>query len=170
MHPRAAFTLIELVIVIVIIGIIAAIAVPRMGNAAQNSRVSTAVSNLQALRKAVDLFTAEHEGRTPNYDETNTRTDDPDSIAVRLTKGPGNDGVTGGPYLAQIPFNPFAQSNTIVMSKNFDRASGAGAWSYDFMTDELWNDAPLDQSLWSVPGAKALLGPGEWADYDALIK
>jgi general secretion pathway protein G len=167
-RTRAAFSLIELVIVIVIIGVIAAIAVPRMSSGAVSSKVATTASNLNALRRAVDMFTAEHEGRTPNYNDAMERTDSGDEITKRLTLGPGNDGVRGGPYLIAIPINPFTSTSDIVMSKNFTSPSSAGAWSYDFMTDEVWNDQPVDPALWSIPSAKVILSPEELVSYTAL--
>ena len=164
---RAAFSLIELVIVIVIIGIIAAIAVPRMSHAAVNGKVATASANLQTIRKAVDFFTAEHQGRTPNQDESGTATNDAEPIIQRLTEGPGKDGVIGGPYLKEIPFNPFANANTLGTGKSFVTASGAYAWIYDINTDTVWNDIEIPEELWTVPGARVLLSPSELLTYNA---
>lgn len=166
-RTRAAFSLIELVIVIVIIGIVAAIAVPRMGTAAVSSKVATASANLQAIRKAVDMFTAEHKGRTPNQNELGEPTNDAEPINERLLKGPGSDGVTGGPYLNEIPFNPFANANTLGAGKTFTAASGSYAWVYDTMTDIVWNDVPIPQELWPISGARVLLSPSELALYNA---
>jgi general secretion pathway protein G len=74
---RSAFSLIELVIVVVIIGIIAAIAIPRMSRGASGANDSTLIGNLAVLRKAVDLYAAEHSGTFPT-DET--------TIANQLTQ------------------------------------------------------------------------------------
>lgn len=164
---RAAFSLIELVIVIMIIGIVAAIAVPRMSHAATNSKVATASANLQTIRKAVDFFTAEHHGRTPNQDESGAPTNDAEPIIQRLTEGPGKDGVIGGPYLSEIPFNPFANSNTLGAGKSFDSVSGSYAWIYDINDDAVWNDAPIPEELWRVPGARVLLSPSDLLIYNA---
>jgi general secretion pathway protein G len=164
---RAAFSLIELVIVIVIIGIVAAIAVPRMSHAAVNGKVATVSANLQTIRKAVDFFTAEHQGRTPNQDESGTATNDAEPIVQRLTEGPGKDGVIGGPYLKEIPFNPFANANTLGTGKSFASASGGYAWIYDINTDTVSNDIAIPEELWTVPGARVLLSPSELLTYNA---
>lgn len=166
MRSRAAFSLIELVIVIVIIGIIAAIAVPRMGTAAVTSKVATAAANLQTIRKAVDLFTAEHEGRSPNQDESGSPTNDAEPILQRLTAGPGSDGVIGGPYLKELPYNPFAASNTLRADKDFLTPSDGYAWVYDVNSDTVWNDFAIPPELWSLPGARVLLSPTELAVFD----
>ena len=62
---RRAFSLIELVIVVVIIGIIAAIAIPRMSRGATGANDSALSGNLAVLRKAIDLYQAEHDGTYP---------------------------------------------------------------------------------------------------------
>jgi type IV pilus assembly protein PilA len=52
---QRGFTLIELVIVVAVIGILTAIAIPAYGNIQQTARVNTAKSDLTNLRKAIDL-------------------------------------------------------------------------------------------------------------------
>jgi len=64
-RPRAAFSLVELVIVIVIIGIIAAIAVPRISRGAKGATQSAVRGDVAALRAAIDLYAAEHNGVFP---------------------------------------------------------------------------------------------------------
>lgn len=50
---RRGFTLIELVIVIVVLGIIAAFAVPRFGDLTANAKVTATVDEMQSLKKAI---------------------------------------------------------------------------------------------------------------------
>ncbi len=64
-RPRTAFSLVELVIVIVIIGIIAAIAIPRVSRGARGAGESALRSDLATLRKAIELYAAEHNGVYP---------------------------------------------------------------------------------------------------------
>ncbi|MDF1544353.1 MAG: prepilin-type N-terminal cleavage/methylation domain-containing protein [bacterium] len=47
------FTLIELVIVIVVLGIIAAVAIPRFGALTENSKVTATQSEMQTLKRAI---------------------------------------------------------------------------------------------------------------------
>ena len=65
MAAKRAFSLIELVIVVVIIGIVAAIAIPRMGRGSQGAAESSLVADLSVMRKAIDLYTVEHIGDVP---------------------------------------------------------------------------------------------------------
>ena len=52
-----AFSLIELVIVVVILGIIGAIAVPRLSRGAEGASDAALITDLTALRNAIDLYT-----------------------------------------------------------------------------------------------------------------
>jgi general secretion pathway protein G len=56
---RDGFTLIELVVVVLIIGIIAAVAAPRMFDTANEARRNTARHSLTVLRDAIELHLAE---------------------------------------------------------------------------------------------------------------
>jgi prepilin-type N-terminal cleavage/methylation domain-containing protein len=66
-HVRIArgFTLLELVLVVVILGLVAAIALPRMSRGAAGAVDSSVASNLAVLRSALDLYQVEHTGVYP---------------------------------------------------------------------------------------------------------
>ncbi len=52
-NKQNGFTLIELVIIIVVLGIIAAVAVPKMGNMTDGSKISATKSEMMMLKKAI---------------------------------------------------------------------------------------------------------------------
>ena len=56
---RAAFTLVELLIVIIIIAVLAAIAIPKFANQSQRSKESALRAELSLLRNAVEVFKAD---------------------------------------------------------------------------------------------------------------
>ena len=58
------FTLIELIIVIIIIGILASIALPRYGKIVENSRIAEATSMLGSIRKAQMRYALEYDDYT----------------------------------------------------------------------------------------------------------
>ena len=60
-----SFGLIELVIVVVIIGVVAAIALPRMSHGARSAGANALKANLSAFRSAFERYKAEHEGKSP---------------------------------------------------------------------------------------------------------
>ncbi len=63
--PRSAFTLIELLTVIAIIGILAAILIPTVGAVRESARSAACASNLRQIAMAVLLFTESNGGRLP---------------------------------------------------------------------------------------------------------
>lgn len=136
--PRA-FSLVELVIVVVIIGIIAAIAVPRLSNAATRAKGNALAQNLAVVREAIERYYAEH-GRFPGYDPgTGTRDDDyfVDQILL-FTDETGNTSETYGyphvfgPYLRKpFPANPFNDLRTVYVKAaptDADPEEDAAGW------------------------------------------
>lgn len=124
-HTQRGFSLIELVIVISILAVLAAIVVPRYSNASDSARGASLASQLQTVKKAVALYKNDHNDTPPSFDQlvvnqwqvlTNT-TDIDGDVA-------GSD---FGPYFSKPPTNPFMDSNG-VMDDN------SAAWQYDETT------------------------------------
>ena len=62
---KRGFTLIEILIVVVILGILAAIIVPQFTDAAQDANESSARSQLQSIRSQIELHRVQNNGAAP---------------------------------------------------------------------------------------------------------
>ena len=112
MHRRAGFTLIELLIVVAIIAILAAIAVPNFLEAQVRSKVSRSMADMRTIATALESYAADHTwyplmGRVSVDDEVEyPLTQSPHGDKIRYI-GPGL--TTPIAYLASIPTDPFMQ-------------------------------------------------------------
>src|SRR3954463_15441904 len=62
---RKGFTLIEILIVVIILGILAAIVIPQFTNASKEAKQSSLVTMVQSLRSQIALFKLQHNDRLP---------------------------------------------------------------------------------------------------------
>lgn len=120
-HRMLAFSLVELVMVVTIIGIISAIAVPRMTTANANATAAYLEATLNNVRKAMDMYFAEH-GRFPGHRPGTSQVDHAKFLdqLTQYSDANGNTSPTPGsghiygPYLrAPFPRNPFNKLNTV---------------------------------------------------------
>ncbi len=86
---RRGFTLIEILIVVVILGILAAIVVPQFSNASQEATASSIRSQLQTIRGQIELYRVRNAGALP------------ESFDDLITPPEGQQ-----PYLSQTPNLP----------------------------------------------------------------
>lgn len=66
-HGKAGFTLIELMIVVAIIGVLAAIATPKFSNLIARSRDAATLGNLGVLRSTLGIYYADTGGLYPSF-------------------------------------------------------------------------------------------------------
>src|SRR5580765_2196759 len=98
------FTLVEILIVVIILGILAAIVIPQFTNASQDARKSSLTSQLQTLRSQVELFKLQHGDVAPKLITTGWS-----ELTGQTTYG----GKTFGPYMQAAPVNPLANSSSV---------------------------------------------------------
>ena len=66
--PRSGFTLIELLLVVVIIGILAAIVVPKLAGKTEDARIGSTVAQMKIIQDALSRFELES-GKFPTQDQ-----------------------------------------------------------------------------------------------------
>lgn len=139
-RTRRGFTLVEILIVVVILGILAAIIVPQMSSATQEASVKTTYSELQKVRRHVLMYKARHANRLP-----------------AIAEGDGTWGpLIGVDHLLSAPVNSWvggANSRIIVFGSVADAAYQRDyGWIYDDTTGEVYaggfdiNDEPLPRN------------------------
>ena len=126
---KTGFTLVEILIVVIILGILAAIVIPQFTNASQDARESSLLSQLQTLRSQIELYKLQHRDQLPdlvtNWNPLTTKTNAAGGAAVDP-----ND--TFGPYMQSAPTNPV---NTASNVTNGDSALAAAAVECGFIYD-----------------------------------
>jgi prepilin-type N-terminal cleavage/methylation domain-containing protein len=106
---RSGFTVMEVFMVIVILCIVAAVAVPRVSHAAAENRVSDMVVKLHLVRSQVRLYRSQHAGLLPGQKVIGGDVTQADFIDAMTARNPV-DGY--GPYLKEMPANPFVDDET----------------------------------------------------------
>lgn len=112
---RRAFSLVELVVVVLIIGILAAVAAPKMFDTSTRAKESATKASLSVVRNAIELYNAEN-GTYPASSATL-----PTALANYI-KGP-------------FPKSPYTNDATI---KQGTASGGAEGWVYDPASGNFW--------------------------------
>jgi general secretion pathway protein G len=130
-RKQSGFTLVEILIVVIILGILAAIVIPQFTNASQDARKNSLTSQLQTIRSQLELYKLQHKDQMPpslgsnnatDWDEMTSQTDADHAAYVAGTS------VTGpfGPYLQQPPMNSLNQSTFVAPTASDFGSGGAG--------------------------------------------
>lgn len=125
MRNNKGFTLVEILIVVVILGILAAIVVPQFTSASSEAVKGALQSQIQTITSQVELYRVNNNGGYP-HEDTNF--------------GTANDGwgpLVGSRYMKEAPVNGYtgtavlaAQSGAEAAALGADRTSATG-WFYE---------------------------------------
>lgn len=115
---RKGFTLVELVVVVLILGIIAAVAIPRMAASTTTAKTNSAKQSLFVVRNAIEMYKADNDAYPS----------DPTTLSTVLA-----------PYLkGPFPTCPIGGTNaTVVAGTNpVSVVSGGAGWAYTAATGD----------------------------------
>jgi len=150
------FTMIEVLIVVIILGILASVVVPQFSTAAASARENALKEDLRYLRTQVLVYQAHHDGVAPGYpngDTSATPTQQAfenqmtgySNAAGQTASTPGNE-YPFGPYLNRMPVNAVNGLSTIRFigpGEPFpSEAGGTHGWVYQPSTARMMADAP----------------------------
>ncbi len=121
---RCGFTLVEILIVVIILGVLAAIVIPQFANASSDARTTNLKTSLTNVRNQIEVFKCQHNDTAPALAGMWTL------LTGQSDTAEGNSAVpTGthwGPYLQAAPVNPL-NNMTGVSSAAVDPNAG---WYY----------------------------------------
>lgn len=113
---RKAFTLVEILIVVIILGILAAIVVPQFTSASEEAQLSNAQSQLQTIRNMIELYRVRNNGEYPPSLATGTW-----------------DDLVGADYLRSAPVNPRTSASNVAAGGEAEAqtATSADGWYWE---------------------------------------
>jgi len=140
MRATRGFTLVEILIVVVILGILAAIVIPQFTQASTEAKTNSLCSDLQTLRSQIELYKVQHNDEPPTFADF-------ESQMIYCTKLDGTPNASKlradpffyGPYLERVPANPFNDFNTLKDAAGAAPvADDTTGWIYEETTGEIF--------------------------------
>lgn len=136
------FTLVEILIVVIILGILAAIVIPQFTQASTEARISNLKTNLQTVRSQLLLYKTQHLESYPGATFATQMTQYTDISGDVATSPDATH--TFGPYLQSIPINPISNLNTLRIVTGattvFAAPTTDGGWWFNSTTGEFRAD------------------------------
>lgn len=139
---RRGFTLVEVLIVVVILGILAATVLPQFTSSAEDAKESALVQDLQTVRSQIELYRLQHSATYPAAGTTIEQ-----EFLDALLLASDLDGTTGpigtkpfGPYfIGQFPPNPFngKKDVKVVNADPLPAADDLTGWIYSSKTGRI---------------------------------
>lgn len=133
-----AFTLVEILVVVVILGILAAVVVPRFTSAAEDAERNTSLTELTKIRRAIEIYRSK-EGELPDITAGNTNAAWGSLIQPNYLKVPPINNYVGS-----------TNSTTVIIGNAPDPAyQQTHGWVFDPATGRIWAGSfdQLDQPL-----------------------
>lgn len=141
--PRAGFTLIEVLIVVVLVAILAATMIPQLSSSATDAKESSLRADLKSLRTQIDMYRLDHNGQLPAIiggalPQLTSATD------ANGNMGTAGAGFPYGPYILNgFPPNPINGMSAVTATTSFPPTAetGNGGWQYNPSSGQIAADS-----------------------------
>lgn len=154
---QSAFTLVEILIVVIILGILAAIVIPQFTNASTEARNNSLRSTVQSIRSQIELYKVQHADLYPTSGAVAGAPADGTWSWAKLTgktdaAGAADDDGAFGPYLQTEPVNSVrSQSGVQIVEDDAAAASATAAATDGYVFSQSTG------KFWAFDGAGALI-------------
>jgi general secretion pathway protein G len=150
MKAKSGFTLVEILIVVVILGILAAIVIPQFTDASTQAKESSLLSDLQTMRSQIELYKIQHNDQLPGtqgaFTFTQAMTTKTNSLG---TTDPLAGEVKYGRYMREIPANPWNELNNVLEGTVTPGAPlGGYGWFYNTTDGDIRSYDTVDPNHW----------------------
>ena len=136
---KRAFTLVELMIVIAVLGILGAVVIPAFQGHIAATKEAAAKASLHLLRDAIERYAARHSGVAPGHVDHDPKRVAAWNIFIEQICGEGA-------YLSRMPENPFNGLNTLFLYTDPEdlpeTANGFSGWVYHAGTKQIKINSP----------------------------
>ncbi|HYE01927.1 MAG TPA: prepilin-type N-terminal cleavage/methylation domain-containing protein [Phycisphaerales bacterium] len=125
---RKGFTLVEILIVVVILGILAAIVVPQFTNASTDAQIGNVRTQLQTIRSQIELYRVRNNGSLPPL------------LVAGGAEDAAWDDLVGSDYMRAFPINPRVGNGNVALSADSPPVPAAGdadGWLFNATTGEI---------------------------------
>lgn len=113
---KRGFTLVEILIVVVLLGILAAIVVPQFSDMASGARKASVLEALRRIRTDIQLYKMQHDDQLPAISGTDW--------SDLTTQKANAKGILCGPYMTTTPRNPMNNFSEVAVVTGVDPAWG----------------------------------------------
>ena len=148
MEAKSGFSLVEILIVVAILGILAAIVIPQFTEASTEAKFSSLCSDLHTLRSQIELYKMQHNDTPPSFA----------NFVAQMTTYTDIYGNTNaaktvvffyGPYMQKVPVNQFnnrfdATGIHGLLDNTGTIGDNVGSWEYDEATGVINADDNYD--------------------------
>jgi len=147
---RRGFTLVEILIVVVILGILATLVIPQFSDASVTARENTLKDEVRYLRTQIIVYKAQHNDTPCGYPDGNVSSaPTAEAFNGQMCKYTNENGIvsntlTGayrfGPYLSSMPINPLNNNKDVLVVGDADAmpaCDGSTGWIYKPKTGEI---------------------------------